>query len=200
MRGVTSRFPFLIMVLGSVAADRPDTVAKTKTPPAGVQVKAAAGAPATPTAPGGQAKAKAAPDARATSLFRSAQNLEKGGKQPGAIGLYRDVLIRYPESPEATESAARLKALGGKIPAPSEISPAPPPDEAKFTRVPKPKYASQAANRAALNQAVGGWSAGQRPKAPGAWPVVAATGTKGATVDLLILDVLRDVWVGYLLR
>lgn len=167
MRGVTSRFPFLIMVLGSVAADRPDTVAKTKTPPAGVQVKAAAGAPATPTAPGGQAKAKAAPDARATSLFRSAQNLEKGGKQPGAIGLYRDVLIRYPESPEATESAARLKALGGKIPAPSEISPAPPPDEAKFTRVPKPKYASQAANRAALNQAVGGMVGGAATQGPG---------------------------------
>ena len=70
------------------------------------------------------------------------------------------MLIRYPESREATESAARLKALGGKIPGPSEINPAPPPEEAKFTRVPKPKYASQEANRAALNEAVGGMVGG----------------------------------------
>ena len=103
-------------------------------------------------------------------MFRSAQNLEKTGKKPGAIGLYRDVLIRYPESPEATESAARLKALGGKVPDPSEIKPAPPPTEAKFTRVPKPKYASQEANRAAMIQALGGMvgSAASQPAGGGA--------------------------------
>jgi len=155
MRGVTRRFSFLVtvMVMGTIAADRPDPVAKTTT--AGASVKATAGAPAKPVAAAEQPKTKAV-DPRAASLFRSAQNLEKVGKKPGAIALYRDVLIKYPESPEATESATRLKALGGKIPAPSEINPAPPPEEAKFTRVPKPKYASQEANRAALNQAIGG--------------------------------------------
>ena len=157
MRGVTRRFSLLMMVIGTVAADRPDPVAKTTKP--GAPVKAVAGAPATPVAAVAQPKAKAA-DPRATSLFRSALNLEKGGKKPGAIGLYRDVLIKYPESPEATESATRLKALGGKIPTPAEINPAPPPEEAKFTRVPKPKYASQEANRAALNQAIGGMVGG----------------------------------------
>ena len=158
MRGVTWRFSFLIVVMGTVAADRPVPIAKTTT--AATQVKAAAGAPAKPGAAAGQPKSKSAFDPRATSLFRSAQNLEKVGKKPGAIGLYRDVLIRYPESREATESATRLKALGGKIPGPSEIHPAPPPEEAKFTRVPKPKYASQEANRAALNEAVGGMVGG----------------------------------------
>jgi hypothetical protein len=160
MRGVTRLVPFLIVVVGTVAADRPDSVAKPSTPPAAAQVKARAGAPAKAVATVGQPKPKAAPDARATSLFRSAQNLEKVGKKPGAIGLYRDVMIRYPESPEAVESGARLKVLGGKVPEPSEIKPAPPPEEAKFTRVPKPKYASQEANRAALNEAVGGMVGG----------------------------------------
>jgi len=107
----------------------------------------------------------AVPDARATSLFRSAENLEKAGKKPGAIGMYRDLLIKYPESPEAPETARRLTALGGKLPDPSEINPAPPASEAKFTRVPKPKYASQAAQRAALNEAIGG--AMSQPSATG---------------------------------
>jgi hypothetical protein len=150
----------LIVVMGTVAADRPEPVAKSKTAPAGAQVKTKPGAAATPVAAAAQPKPKPTPDARATSLFRSAQNLEKVGKKPGAIGLYRDVMIRYPDTPEAADSGARLKALGGKVPDPSEIKPAPPPEDAKFTRVPKPKYASQAANRAALNEAVGGMVGG----------------------------------------
>jgi hypothetical protein len=160
MRGVTRGFSLLVTVIGmgTVAADRPEPGAKATK--GGAQVAATAGAPTTQGAPMEQPKTKASADPRATSLFRSAQNLEKVGKKPGAIGLYRDVLIRYPESPEATESAARLKALGGKIPAPSEINPAPAPEEAKFTRVPKPKYASQEANRAAVNQALGGMVGG----------------------------------------
>jgi hypothetical protein len=117
--------------------------------------QAASTAAATQPKPG-----TAAPDARATSLYRSAENLEKSGKSPGAINLYRDLLIRYPTSPEASQVTARLKALGGKIPDPSEIHPAPPPEEAKFVRAPKPKYASQAANRDALNQAIGGMVGG----------------------------------------
>jgi hypothetical protein len=89
-------------------------------------------------------------------LFRSAENLEKAGKKPGAIGLYRDVLIRYPESPEAADAASRIKALGGKMPTQAEIRPAPPAEKANYTRAPKPKYASQEANRAALNESLGG--------------------------------------------
>jgi hypothetical protein len=146
----------------SVAADPPDPAAKKPAPSVEAKTKPGAATKANPKpAPKADPKAKAkaaaaVPDPRATSLFRSAVNLEKSGKKPGAIGLYRDVLIRYPGSPEAQLAAERVKALGGKLPEPSEIRPAPPPEEAKFTRAPKPKYASQDANRAALEQSLGG--------------------------------------------
>src|SRR5262249_46974428 len=92
--------------------------------------------------------------------------------------LYRDVLIHYPTSPEASQATARLKALGGKIPDPSEIHPAPPPEEAKFVRAPKPKYASQAKNREALNQAIGGMGGGamSQPASPPAAEAATAAG------------------------
>jgi len=155
MKQTTWLISVTILVVGSIAADKPDQTGKK--PAAGVE-------PTTKPIPKTRAMPKAteaasptvAADPRATSLFRSAQNLEKNGKTPGAIGLYRDVLIRYPQSPEANESTARIKALGGKVPAPSEIRPAPPAEEAKFIRAPKPKYASQDANRAAINQMIGG--------------------------------------------
>jgi hypothetical protein len=150
MRRAIWLLTLLIVVAVSVAADGPDRARK-----AAAKDKATTKA----KAPAERPKAgsgSASPDARATSLFRSAQNLEAAGKKPGAIGLYRDVLIRYPASPEASQATARIKALGGKVPDPSEIKPAPPPEEAKFTRAPKPKYASQAANRAAVNEMLGG--------------------------------------------
>jgi hypothetical protein len=138
------------------AADKPEKAAKpeakTKTSAASTTTATAAPKPGTAAPKPGTA----VPDARATSLFRSAQNLETAGKSAGAVGMYRDLLIRYPLSPEAPQATARIKALGGKLPAPSEIHPAPPPQEAKFTRAPKPKYASQAATRAALNEAMSG--------------------------------------------
>jgi hypothetical protein len=177
MRRATWHLSLLILVAGSVAADRPEQVAKKSGPRVEAKEKAKAKAKVKAKVSGGspraavQASSKptASPDLRASSLFRSAQNLEKDGKNPGAIGLYRDVLIRYPASPEASESAARIKALGGKMPAPSEINPAPPAEEAKFTRPPKPKYASQEATRAALNQALGGMigSAASQPASNG---------------------------------
>jgi hypothetical protein len=144
------------LVAVAVAADKPEKASKTSTAKAAVSGKAPKGAPTTPAAPTG----KRANDPRATSLFRSAENLEKTGKKPGALGMYRDVMIRYPDSPEARDAEARIKALGGKVPAPSEINPAPPAEEAKFVRAPKPKYASQEANRAALNEALGGMVGG----------------------------------------
>jgi len=163
----------LIMTLVSVAAEKPDKAPKTSPAKAGshAKPKAPKGAPATSAAPKAQPATKPANDPRATSLFRSGQNLEKTGKTPGAIGLYRDVMIRYPESPEAREAEGRIKALGGKVPAPSEINPAPPAEEAKFVRAPKPKYASQAANRAALNEATGGMVGGamSQPAAAGGY-------------------------------
>jgi hypothetical protein len=143
---------------GDVPADSKATVkAKAKSKAAATAPKAAAAKSTASTAAAAQPKpATPANDPRATSLYRSAENLEKSGKKPGAINLYRDVVIRYPDSPEATQATARLKALGGKIPDATEIHPAAPPEEAKFVRAPKPKYASQAANREALNQAIGG--------------------------------------------
>jgi hypothetical protein len=152
----------LIVMLVAVAADKPDKAPKTSPAKAGSssKPKAPKGAPATSAAPKAQPATGPANDPRATSLFRSAQNLEKTGKTPGAIGLYRDVMIRYPNSPEAREAEGRIKALGGKVPAPSEINPAPPAEEAKFVRAPKPKYASQEASRSALNEALGGMVGG----------------------------------------
>jgi hypothetical protein len=160
MRRTSWLFSITVVMLAAVAfaADPPDKAAKTSTAKAGASSKASKGAVAKPAAPAPapQPKTKPANDPRATSLFRSAQNLEKTGKKAGAVGLYRDVMIRYPESPEAGEAEARIKALGGKVPTAAEINPAPPAEEAKFVRAPKPKYASQDANRAALNEAIGG--------------------------------------------
>jgi hypothetical protein len=163
-----------IVVGGPLAAEEPTTAGKKAPAPAAAPAadgaratareKAATTRNVTPGAAtntartGSVAKGDSTPvaDPRATSLFKSAQNLEQAGKAAAAIGLFRDVLIKYPRSPEASMATARLTALGGKIPTPAEIKPAPPPEKASFTRAPKPKYASQAAARAAMNQAIGG--------------------------------------------
>src|SRR5690349_7364797 len=116
------RKPWLVSiaigVVGSIAADRPGTSTPAPAPAAAAVKKAVAPTRSPePTASAPSAVPRTSPpgahaDPRATSLFRSAQNLEKAGKKPGPIGLYRDVLIRYPESPEAPGSLARIKALG----------------------------------------------------------------------------------------
>jgi hypothetical protein len=165
MRRVTWLFLSSIVLAATIGADGPVQVRKRPVLRSEADAKAKAKVKAedagkSPPAAQERPGPPASPDQRATSLFRSGQNLEKAGKTPGAIGLYRDVMIRYPESPEATESAARIKILGGKLPAPSEINPAPPAEAAKFSRPPKPRYASQGANRAALNQALGGMIGG----------------------------------------
>jgi hypothetical protein len=178
MRRTSWLASLLIVTLVSVAgaADTPDKDKTAKTAPPKTAAKAKPKAPkgaSTKAAPGAQPTATTRPanDPRATSLFHSAQNLESTGKNPGAIGLYRDVMIKYPDSPEARQAEGRIKALGGKVPAPSEINPAPPPEEAKFVRAPKPKYASQKASRAALNEAIGGMVGGamSQPAAAGGY-------------------------------
>jgi hypothetical protein len=51
---------------------------------------------------------------RAATALRSAQNLEKAKKIPGAMGLYRQLIKDYPGTPQAKEAAERIKGLGGK--------------------------------------------------------------------------------------
>jgi hypothetical protein len=70
------------------------------------------------SAPGGAAKAKgtaaktaADPGARASSLLKLGQSLEKAGKTAGAIEFYRQVLKEFPESTAAKVAGERLRAL-----------------------------------------------------------------------------------------
>lgn len=51
---------------------------------------------------------------RAATTLRSAANLEKAGKIPGAIGLYRGIVKDYPGTPQAEAASARIAALGGR--------------------------------------------------------------------------------------
>jgi hypothetical protein len=50
--------------------------------------------------------------ARATTLYRQGQALEKSNPT-AALGYYRDLLEQYPDAPEATKAKARVKALVG---------------------------------------------------------------------------------------
>src|SRR5262249_36579647 len=90
MRRTSWLSSLLIVTLISVAvaADKPDKEKTPKTssakPAAKANPKAPKGASAK-AAPGAQPTARPANDPRATSLFRSAQNLEKTGKNAGAI-------------------------------------------------------------------------------------------------------------------
>jgi hypothetical protein len=54
------------------------------------------------------------PAARAATALRSAQSLERAGKIPGALTLYRQIVRDYPGTPQAGEAAGRIKALGGR--------------------------------------------------------------------------------------
>src|SRR5437588_4031766 len=153
MRRLTGIVSCVMVLAFSVAADEPDQAGKRAGPKVEIKSKTDTKAkgkgnskskskvagPSSTAAGTEKSKAVNSTDPRATSLFVSAQNLEKTGKKPGAIALYRDLLIKYPESLEAPDATARLKSLGGKIPAPSEIKPAPPPEKGKFTRPAKPK-------------------------------------------------------------
>jgi hypothetical protein len=53
------------------------------------------------------------PAARAATLLRSAQNLDKAGKSAGALALYRQVVQEYPGTPQATMATGRIQALSG---------------------------------------------------------------------------------------
>src|SRR5438552_4125318 len=115
----------LTMLAVSVAADEPDRASKKPAPKleTKAKIRSKTEAKAKPAASSTPKQGTATPDPRALTLFHSAESLEKAGKKPGAIALYRDVLIKYPESPEAAQAAEHLKDLGGKLPDPSEIHP-----------------------------------------------------------------------------
>ena len=59
-----------------------------------------------------QPKPSASPSSRARSLLRSAQNLEKMGKLAAAKSDYQQIIVDFPDSPEAKVASDRLKELG----------------------------------------------------------------------------------------
>ncbi len=62
----------------------------------------------------GEPKPPAEPAGRAAILLRQAQNLEKSKKLAPALTYYRQVVKDFPDSPQATTAAERIKAMGGK--------------------------------------------------------------------------------------
>jgi hypothetical protein len=54
------------------------------------------------------------PSVRAATALRSAQNLEKAQKIPGALGLYRGIVRDYPGTRQAKSAEERIRILGGK--------------------------------------------------------------------------------------
>jgi YHS domain-containing protein len=59
-------------------------------------------------------KDKEKDEARASSLLRLGQNLEKSGKAAAALPYYQRIVKELPGTAAATTAAARIKALGGK--------------------------------------------------------------------------------------
>jgi YHS domain-containing protein len=50
--------------------------------------------------------------ARAATLLKLGQNLEKNGNNSGALGYYRQIVKDFPTTPAAKTAAARIKAIG----------------------------------------------------------------------------------------
>jgi hypothetical protein len=82
---------------------RASATSKKKSPKTAAAKKPAVAAPKT-----------ADPAARAASLLRLGQSLEKSGKSAGALEYYRKVVKDYPGTPQAKTASARIEALGGK--------------------------------------------------------------------------------------
>jgi YHS domain-containing protein len=74
----------------------------------------AAPAPADPTETPKADEGAGKDEARAASLLRLGQNLEKSGKPAAALPYYRRIVKEYPATAAARTAAARVKALGGK--------------------------------------------------------------------------------------
>lgn len=82
------------------------TAAKSKTEPAKKSAETEESAPATKDKPKDIA-------ARAASLTRVAQALERAGKTSAAIDAYKKVVAECPDTPEAKTAAERIRKLGG---------------------------------------------------------------------------------------
>jgi hypothetical protein len=92
--------------------DEPKTskpAAKSKAAP-----KAEPRAEDTPPPADPKASRPADPAARAASLLRSAQALEKLGKNSAALDSYRQIVAKYPGTSQAKTAAERIKALEPK--------------------------------------------------------------------------------------
>ena len=96
------------------SGDVADTPAKK---PAGRSAKAAP-AKDEPGEEGDEARGKpepkasaSVPDARAASLLRIGQNLEKSGKAEAALTNYRRIVKEYPDTPAAKTAKKRIEAL-----------------------------------------------------------------------------------------
>ena len=99
---------------GPIARDLPWPIAQESAPLA------------TPPAHDQEAKAKPAGpwhSTRAATMLKASKNLEDMEQTRGAIESYRDVVMKFPGTVEAEKAALRLKALGGKVPGPSEYKP-----------------------------------------------------------------------------
>jgi YHS domain-containing protein len=88
---------------------------KSKEPPGPRPSRpAAAKAEAKEDKPASKPATVADPSAKAASLLRLGQSLEKAGKTSGALDYYRRVVKDFPKSKEAKAAAGRIKALEGK--------------------------------------------------------------------------------------
>ena len=72
--------------------------------------KAARTEPAATKTPGGPSKES--DDARAASLFKFGQDLEKSGKTSGALEFYRKLVKQYPNTAQAKSALSRIEAIG----------------------------------------------------------------------------------------
>ncbi|HEV3165983.1 MAG TPA: hypothetical protein VGZ22_18280 [Isosphaeraceae bacterium] len=85
------------------AAPKSKTEAEKDKPAPTEEPKAA---PSTKPSTGADAASKAA------SLLRTAQSLEKQGKTSASLGYYRQIVSKYPDTPQAKTASERIKALG----------------------------------------------------------------------------------------
>ena len=79
--------------------------------PGALKSGSSSGALSPKAAPKAEIGKPAATTARAASLVRGAQNLEKLGKTAAALTNYRQVVKSFPDTPAARTAAARIKAL-----------------------------------------------------------------------------------------
>jgi YHS domain-containing protein len=100
---------------GAFAGFGDEPAPKSRTKPRPADAKAGSAPVAEPVEnPKAEATAKDKDEARAASLLRLGQNLEKSGKSAAALPYYQRIMKELPGTAAARTAAARLKALGGQ--------------------------------------------------------------------------------------